>query len=86
MVGITRSRLLKRIRWIEIAIANQTNPTCVIWPFRILAPPADGILQCDLYADQQLRQRQIPAMMLLSGGYSRASYQSVVGRMMLDFE
>lgn len=38
---------------------------------------AAGILQRDLYVVEQLRQRQIPTVMLLSGGYSRRSYELV---------
>ncbi len=38
---------------------------------------AEHILQRDLFVVEQLRQRGIPVTMLLSGGYSSASYQHV---------
>lgn len=38
---------------------------------------AAGILERDLYVVEQCRQRKIPMVMLLSGGYSRVSYQLV---------
>lgn len=38
---------------------------------------AEGILERDLFVFRELRKRQIPVMMLLSGGYSRESYQLV---------
>jgi histone deacetylase 11 len=37
----------------------------------------DDILQRDLFVVDELRRRQIPFVMLLSGGYSRQSYQLV---------
>ena len=42
-----------------------------------LSLTADDILQRDLFVINEFRQRQIPYVMLLSGGYSRQSYQLV---------
>ena len=38
---------------------------------------ADDILERDLFVIRELRKRQIPVVMLLSGGYSRKSYRLV---------
>jgi histone deacetylase 11 len=38
---------------------------------------ADDVLERDLFVIHQFQQRQIPFVMLLSGGYSRQSYQLV---------
>src|SRR5262249_32905400 len=38
---------------------------------------AENVLERDLYVMRELEQRRIPAVMLLSGGYSRESYRLV---------
>jgi len=50
---------------------------------------AEDVLDRDLFVIRQLRQRKIPFVMLLSGGYSRQSYQLVantVARLLQDEE
>lgn len=43
---------------------------------------ADDVRQRDLFVVEELRQRNIPVVMLLSGGYSRVSYQLVAASIM----
>jgi histone deacetylase 11 len=46
-------------------------------PLGDLAVSAEGVLERDLFVVRELRKREIPTLMLLSGGYTRTSYDLV---------
>jgi histone deacetylase 11 len=62
---------------VEFAIYNAGTDVFQQDPLGDLNVSAAGILRRDLFAVGQLRQRGIPTLMLLSGGYTSASYQLV---------
>jgi histone deacetylase 11 len=69
--SITRSEPIK------CAIYNAGTDVFTDDPLGGLNLTADGILRRDLYTVRELRRRGIPTLMLLSGGYTRVSYQLV---------
>ena len=68
---------VSRSQRIGLAIYNAGTDVLIDDPLGRLNVTADGILQRDLFVVQQLRQRSIPTVMLLSGGYTRDSYRLV---------
>ena len=65
------------IRAIGLGIYNAGTDVFRDDPLGGLNVSADGILRRDLFTVQELRKRGIPTLMLLSGGYTRVSYQLV---------
>ncbi len=68
---------ISRSRGVEFAIYNAGTDVFQDDPLGGLNLSAEGVLRRDLYAVGQLRQRGIPTLMLLSGGYTRVSYRLV---------
>lgn len=62
---------------VEIAIYNAGTDVFAEDPLGMLGVSAGGILERDLFVVQELQRRSIPVVMLLSGGYTRQSYQLV---------
>ena len=62
---------------IGLAIYNAGTDVYADDPLGGLNVSADGILQRDLFVFRELRQRGIPTVMLLSGGYTSVSYKLV---------
>jgi histone deacetylase 11 len=62
---------------VGLAVYNAGTDVFVDDPLGDLNLSAEGILKRDLYVVEELRRRQIPAVMLLSGGYTRVSYELV---------
>lgn len=62
---------------VGLAIYNAGTDVYVDDPLGLLDVSAEGILQRDLFVVRELRQRGIPTVMLLSGGYTRVSYKLV---------
>ncbi len=62
---------------VGLAIYNAGTDVYVDDPLGGLNISADAILQRDLFVVRELRKRGIPTVMLLSGGYTRVSYQLV---------
>ncbi len=62
---------------IELAIYNAGTDVFADDPLGGLNLSAEAILERDLYVVGELRRREIPTIMLLSGGYTKQSYQLV---------
>lgn len=62
---------------VALAIYNAGTDVFVSDPLGGLELSADAILQRDLLVVQELRKRQVPTVMLLSGGYTPVSYTLV---------
>jgi histone deacetylase 11 len=62
---------------IGLAIYNAGTDVFAADPLGDLSLSATAILERDLYVTTQLRERGIPTVMVLSGGYSAQSYQLV---------
>ena len=62
---------------VRLAVYNAGTDVYEGDPLGLLNVSAEHVQQRDLYVVEQLRQREIPVVMLLSGGYSRRSYQLV---------
>ena len=62
---------------IRLAIYNAGTDVVQDDPLGGLALTPNGVLERDRFVIAQLRQREIPSVMLLSGGYTRDSYQLV---------
>ena len=62
---------------VGLAIYNAGTDVLASDPLGGLQISADGILARDLYVVSELRRRQIPTVMVLSGGYTRQSYRLV---------
>lgn len=62
---------------VGLAIYNAGTDVFVDDPLGDLNLSAEGILKRDLHVVKELRRRQIPTVMLLSGGYTRLSYELV---------
>ena len=60
---------------VDLAIYNAGSDVFEDDPLGDLNISADGILQRDVFVWEALRQRNIPTVMLLSGGYTRVSYR-----------
>jgi len=68
---------ISRTRRVGLAIYNAGTDVYAGDPLGQLNVSADGILRRDLLVMRELRQRGIPSIMLLSGGYTQASYKHV---------
>ncbi|MEQ8790771.1 MAG: histone deacetylase [Pirellulaceae bacterium] len=66
-----------RTRPIGLAIFNAGTDILLDDPLGCMNVSAAAILERDLYVVKQLRHRDIPTVMVLSGGYTRQSYQLV---------
>jgi histone deacetylase 11 len=64
-------------RRVALAIYNAGTDVVRGDPLGGLKLSADAILQRDMFVAQELRKRGLPAMMLLSGGYTPVSYKLV---------
>ena len=62
----------------SFAIYNAGTDVFAQDPLGQLGVSAEGILERDLFVINLLRQKNIPTIMLLSGGYTQQSYQLVV--------
>ncbi len=69
--------LIEESEKVGFAIYNAGTDVYEEDPLGQLNVTAEAILQRDLFVIEELRKRQIPTLMLLSGGYTRASYQLV---------
>jgi histone deacetylase 11 len=82
-LGILGQRLpgfldsLQRTGTIGLAIYNAGTDVFEGDPLGQLSLRAAQVLERDLYVVAELRRRQIPTVMLLSGGYTRQSYELV---------
>lgn len=61
-------------RPLRLAIYNAGTDIVAGDPLGQLGVSADGVLQRDLFVVEELRRRQIPTLMLASGGYTRQSH------------
>lgn len=61
----------------SLAIFNAGTDVFLNDPLGQLSLTAEGILKRDLFVVKELRKRGIPTLMLLSGGYTKESYQLV---------
>lgn len=69
---------------IGLAIYNAGTDVLAGDPLGNLSISADAIFQRDLFVVKELRDRSIPTVMLLSGGYTRESYR-IVARSVIQF-
>ena len=68
---------ISKTETVAFAIYNAGTDIYVGDPLGALGVSAAGVLERDLFVIRELRQRQIPTLMLLSGGYTRISYKLV---------
>jgi histone deacetylase 11 len=62
---------------VGLAIYNAGSDIVAGDPLGALGVSANGVLRRDLYVVRQLRQRKLPTLVVLGGGYTRVSYQLV---------
>ncbi len=68
---------ISRTGRVGLGIYNAGTDVYVDDPLGQLGLSASGILERDLFVIRELRRRGIPSLMLLSGGYTRVSYELV---------
>lgn len=82
-LGVLRERLpgyldsISTSQPVELAIFNAGTDVFDGDPLGAMSVSAAGILQRDLLVIEALKRREIPVVMLLSGGYTKVSYQLV---------